>query len=172
MKPTSGTLPASDMDSPPPHTAQNNPFELLGTFFDRADSSTQPTARLSVPNASPLLGALISTGAAVPSRRAAKGSGDSETTKLLLLRDAFWQLGPQHTSWLHVPQTSYWPLTYSLELPVRPPKPAPKIVLYERSIPQLDGQVFALRVVDAEDEKDVKLFSNWQNVSLCSNCAA
>lgn len=138
-----------------------DPLVLLAALFDHADPDAPEWARVRLPSASGLHAALLALGAGVPSFAPRAPAGE-----LLLLREAFWQL--QAGAWLRVPPTSDAPLAHTFaagkgRVPLRPAKPAPGTLLYERAIPHLGGEMFALRVLDAASAEDVAVFSGWQN---------
>lgn len=157
------------------------PFDLLTAFFDSQLTETVRAewVRLRVPAIPSLPSRLLSIGAAIPTSaiggKTSPCSALDKCTEVVLLRDAYWQLGPEVAPWLRVSQTTSLPFvslnhfvgTAIVRAPLRPAKPAAGTIVYQRWIVPL-GQMFTMRVLDVNNEREVVQFSNWQNVRLGS----
>jgi hypothetical protein len=155
------------------------PLALLRAVFDSdvAETARAAYVRIQLPQSSVLAAALLDLGAAITisalGTREAHNSKSRELPALVLMRAAFWQLGPEVSPWLRVHPTSNIPLTYSnhyigtsiARAALRPPKTSPGTVIYERYIRSLQ-QTFSLRVLDVNSASEVALFSAWQNVRM------
>lgn len=144
--------------------ARPDPLDVLARLFDTAPRHEWVRLRLPAPSAAEF----ASLGVA----QYETGDGEDECD-LLVFREAFWQLASERL-WLRVPQTTALPLVHATptRTPLRPAKPLPGTTIYERAIRHLgdggSGSVFGLRVLDVGSERDVKTFSDWQNVRLSS----
>ncbi|KAH7101112.1 acyl-CoA N-acyltransferase [Auriculariales sp. MPI-PUGE-AT-0066] len=140
------------------------PFDLLGAVFDSDMAETTPAewVRLRLPRPSMLATSLIELGTAIQLSSFGASSTDALADRnhwtLVLLRSAYWQLGPEVSPWLQQPL--YQNLNYAR--PPSPAKPSPGSVVYERYIRAVRKR-FTLRVLDASNEQDVAVFSEWQN---------
>ncbi|KAH7101114.1 acyl-CoA N-acyltransferase [Auriculariales sp. MPI-PUGE-AT-0066] len=153
-------------------------YDILGAFFDSdcVETVQSEWVRLQLPQAPvrTLAIRLVRLGVAVPFASLKSGtspcSAVNDCDEVLLIREAFWQLGPEYAPWLRVPQTTKLPLSFVnhyvgasiVRAPVRPLKPAASTIIYSRYISSL-GKTFTLRVLNVNHEQDVATFSEWQN---------